>query len=228
MDGLKVGELARMEQSGGNEAWKAFFDAHETNIAEGRVFAECTIQERYAGDVGEEWKERLTAKVEGREYVPIPPEQRMSAKLKSRTSSGPGTPNAAQKSNIVDSRSSSSSLGFQLPTKEANEAYFAQLDAENSKRSESLPPSQGGKYTGFGGGRSVSSTTSSNSTAVGDFQDSPLTALTKGFGWFASTIGRSAKQVHQDIVQPTAQQVSWHRYVACSHSSSRNLLIASF
>lgn len=215
MDGLKAGELARMEQSGGNEAWKAFFDAHGANVAKGGTFADSSIHDRYAGDVGEEWKERLTAKVEGREYVPIPPERRQSAKARSRVSSGPRTasPYTAQKISAIDSRSSSSSLGHQsLSSKEANEAYFARLGAENQKRSESLPPSQGGKYTGFGGGAPVSSrnnSSSSSTPALGDFQNDPLAALTKGFGWFTSTIGRSAKQVHEEILQPTAQQVRW-------------------
>lgn len=37
-----------------------------------------------------------------------------------------------------------------FPTKEANERFFAGRAEENAKRPDNLPPSQGGKYTGFG------------------------------------------------------------------------------
>ncbi|KAI7140300.1 ADP-ribosylation factor GTPase-activating protein 1, partial [Hortaea werneckii] len=69
MDALKTGEVKRMEL-GGNKPWKDFFDSHTTNTLIGRTFDECTIAERYDSEAGEEWKERLTAKIEDREYVP--------------------------------------------------------------------------------------------------------------------------------------------------------------
>src|ERR1700761_2463582 len=68
MDAFKASELARM-QAGGNAPWRAFWTAHEHTQLEGRAWDDCTIRERYEGEVGEEWKARLTAKVEGREYV---------------------------------------------------------------------------------------------------------------------------------------------------------------
>ncbi|KNG82381.1 hypothetical protein ANOM_008911, partial [Aspergillus nomiae NRRL 13137] len=69
MDAFKIAEIQRMEL-GGNEPWKSFFDDHIVTQSEGRTFEDSTIKERYEGEVGEEWKERLSAKVEGREYVP--------------------------------------------------------------------------------------------------------------------------------------------------------------
>ena len=56
-------------EMGGNKPWKDFFNAHSSNSLAGRDFESCTISERYDSDAGEEWKDRLTAKVEGREYV---------------------------------------------------------------------------------------------------------------------------------------------------------------
>ena len=53
---------------GGNRPWKAFFDDHPTNKLEARSFDDCTIADRYDCEAGEEWKERLSATVEGREY----------------------------------------------------------------------------------------------------------------------------------------------------------------
>jgi ADP-ribosylation factor GTPase-activating protein 1 len=96
--------------------------------------------------------------------------------------------------------------------KERNEAYFARLGSENATRSDSVPPSQGGKFTGFGGGMPVSSP-SSRSSAGGpipgfdDFQKDPMAALTKGFGWFTTAVGKSAKTVNDSYIQPTAKTV---------------------
>ena len=42
---------------------------------------------------------------------------------------------------------------------------------------------------------------------VDDFQKDPVAALTKGFGWFTSTVGKQAKTVNDGWVKPTAQKV---------------------
>lgn len=40
-----------------------------------------------------------------------------------------------------------------------------------------------------------------------DLQRDPVAALTKGFGWFTSTVGKTAKNVNDGFIQPTAQKV---------------------
>lgn len=112
--------------------------------------------------------------------------------------------------------------------KEKNEAYFAKLGSDNASRSDSLPPSQGGKYTGFGGGlpqptsSPSPSTTSSGGGGGGaaarrsqmmgpgfdEFQKDPVNTLSKGFGWFASAVGKGAKSMNDSYIQPTAKTVS--------------------
>ena len=69
MDAFKTAEVKRMEY-GGNKPWKDFFNNHSSNKTIGRDFESCTIAERYDSEAGEEWKDRLTAKVDGTEYVP--------------------------------------------------------------------------------------------------------------------------------------------------------------
>ena len=63
MDAFKSAEIRRMEL-GGNKKWQAFYDAKTT----AERFGESTIKERYDCEVGEEWKERLSADVEGRAF----------------------------------------------------------------------------------------------------------------------------------------------------------------
>lgn len=105
-----------------------------------------------------------------------------------------------------------------MTKKERNEAFLAKMGSENASRSESLPPSQGGKYTGFGGGMPPTSSSSSSSSPArrsqfgtvpgfDEFQKDPMATLTKGFGWFASAVGKGAKTVNDSYIQPTAKTV---------------------
>lgn len=232
MDAFKAGEILRMEQ-GGNDTWKKFFDDHAVTQSEGRTFEDSTIKERYEGEVGEEYKERLAAKVEGREYVPgqrPPPEQRQQQQQQ------PSHPSQLSQ----QGRKGTGGMGMDdtaASKKERNEAYFSKLGNENASRSEALPPSQGGKFTGFGGGLPESPPSRSNSRsrasfmgggagggpALDDFQKDPMGTLTKGFGWFTSTVGKSAKTVHESYIQPTAKQLAESDLAAQARVQAANL-----
>lgn len=183
---------------GGNKPWKLFFDAHESNKLQGRTFDECTIQERYDSEAGEEWKERLTAKVEGKEYVPGTTSSGMAARAKPSTSTSTSrsqTPLGA-------------APGGNPSQKVQNEAYFARMGAENAHRPDSLPPSQGGKYAGFGSDPTPSTSSASASIpGVDDFQKDPVAALTKGFGWLSSTVTKQAKTGYDGWLKPNMQKV---------------------
>ena len=54
-------------------------------------------------------------------------------------------------------------------------------------------PSQGG-----GGGAAL--------PGLDELQKDPVAALSKGFGWFTSTVTKTAKTVNNDFIQPTAKQ----------------------
>lgn len=233
MDAFKTAEIQRMAR-GGNEPWRSFFDAHSITQSEGRTFEDSTIKERYEGEVGEEWKERLSAKVEGTEYVPG---QREKVKKKTPTSAAAGSADLTPRSSTPvsgerDRPAAMEGLGSDPASstrttttgtkKDRNEAYFAKLGSENATRSESLPPSQGGKFTGFGGGMtpqrtnstsSLSSSTGQRRSQVGqspgldEFQKDPVATLSKGFGWFASAVGKGAKSMNDLYIQPTAKTV---------------------
>ena len=201
--------------------------------SEGRTFEDSTIKERYEGEVGEEYKERLAAKVEGREYVPgqrPPPEQRQQQQQQ------PSHPSQLSQ----QGRKGTGGMGMDdtaASKKERNEAYFSKLGNENASRSEALPPSQGGKFTGFGGGLPESPPSRSNSRsrasfmgggagggpALDDFQKDPMGTLTKGFGWFTSTVGKSAKTVHESYIQPTAKQLAESDLAAQARVQAANL-----
>ncbi|KAL2820531.1 zinc finger protein gcs1 [Aspergillus cavernicola] len=224
MDAFKNSETQRMEL-GGNDRWKEFFDSHAITQSEGRTFEDSTIKERYEGEVGEEWKERLSAKAEGREYVPgqrpKQPTRKSAADVGSSRSS---TPLSNTGGGPGRGSSSSPSLqdglgGVDGGRKARNEAYFAKMGSENLMRSDSLRPSEGGKFTGFGGGLPASASPkpqTGNGPIPGfdDFQKDPMAALTKGFGWFTTTVGKSAKTVNDSYIQPTAKSLSESDFAA--------------
>lgn len=161
---------------------------------------DATIAERYSGEVGEEWKERLSAKVEGKEYVPG---QRSTPSINS--SSRSQTPIGSR--NRTDSPARPSGAVGVGNRAKVDDKYFAGLGAANANRPEDLPPSQGGKYGGFGSAPIERPSQERALPGLDDLQKDPLAAIGKGFGWFTSTVGKTAKTVNDSYIQPTARQV---------------------
>ncbi|KAH8601803.1 hypothetical protein B0O99DRAFT_680922 [Bisporella sp. PMI_857] len=199
MDAFKSREIEQM-RLGGNKPWREFFDDAEVNKMAGITWDDATISERYSGDVGEEWKDRLVAKVEGKDYVPSekpkPSPATFSNAPLSSTTSRSGTP--------ISGRTDSPSRKVKV-----DDRYFAGLGAANASRPADLPPSQGGKYAGFGSSP-MEPPRSANAGLPGfdDLQKDPLQALSKGFGWFTSTVGKTAKTVNEGYIQPTAAKLA--------------------
>lgn len=208
MDALKTAEVKRMEL-GGNKPWKDFFNEHQSNKLTGQDFDSCTIAERYDSEAGEEWKERLTAKVEEREYVPgtsKPAVRQKQASVEDAASTPAGSGRNTPLSRVTSPPQRTASPG----QKAQNEAYFARMGAENANRPDTLPPSQGGKYAGFGSGPPPSTTSSNNGGSVptaDDFQKDPVAALTKGFGWLSSTVTKQAANVNKAYIQPSVKSL---------------------
>ncbi|KAL9610847.1 MAG: hypothetical protein Q9167_004487 [Letrouitia subvulpina] len=205
MDAFKGNEILRMEK-GGNKRWQNFW----ASKSEGRKWENVgqnleAFGERYSGEVGEEWKERLGCEAEGREFKGVPVKAAPSSRDKS-----------AQGANRTASPAGGLGMGVKSQ-KEMNEDFFARKGGENASRRTDLPPSQGGKYAGFGSDPFPANDSTGPSTAgqggkampgVDDFQKDPVAALTKGFGWFTSTVGKGAKTVNNDWIQPNMQKLA--------------------
>jgi ADP-ribosylation factor GTPase-activating protein 1 len=125
MDAFKNAEIQRMDK-GGNDTWKKFYDEHPIVVSEGRTFEDSTIKERYDSEVGEEYKDRLAANVEGREYVP---EER-----KKKQPSIPANNISRSSTPLQGGRASPASFNGAPTQKERNEVYFAKLGNENASR----------------------------------------------------------------------------------------------
>ncbi|PMD25875.1 ArfGap-domain-containing protein [Hyaloscypha hepaticicola] len=200
MDAFKAVEIERM-RLGGNGTWKGFFEKAEGNVMAGISWDDATIAERYSGEVGEEYKERLTCKVEGRDFVPG------SKPPPSSTTSRSQTP----RSQTPQGRNPSTAPSASVPPggkAKVDDKYFAGLGAANASRPEDLPPSQGGKYAGFGSQPVEAPRREVGLPGLDDLQKDPVAALSKGFGWFTTTVGKTAKSVNEGWVQPTAAKLA--------------------
>lgn len=205
MDAFKPVEIERM-RLGGNDNWKKFFDEHEDTQMRGLSWDDATIAERYNGVVGEEWKERLSAKVEGKEYVPGEKKSTPALQTKGLAAGGnSGSRAATPLSGTANNRPQSPSASGKV---KVDGKYFEGLGAANASRPEDLPPNQGGKYAGFG--NTPAPKQEKELPKLEDLQKDPLGALTKGFGWFSSTVTKTATTVNKDFIQPTTKQVRRH------------------
>ena len=215
MDAFKSVEIERM-RLGGNEGWRNFFEQHEDTQMRGLTWDDATIAERYSGEVGEEWKDRLTCKIEGKEYTPgekKPATSKPAAKPTSRSD----TP----LSGTAGSRNESPT-GASGGKVKVDDQYFSRLGAENASRPDNLHPSQGGKYAGFGSTPAPAQSSGGAMPSFDDVQKDPMAALTKGFGWFTSTVSKTAKNVNDGYIQPTAKQVRYHILLPLPSLQSRN------
>lgn len=206
MDSFKPAEISRMEL-GGNANWKEFWESKSGQKwgKPGEGGDGEAMGDRYGGDEGEEYKERLGCKVDGREFAGMPVKERK--KMKSR---GMETSTARTSSPVAGAGPRSQ--------KSQNEDFFARKGNENATRPDGLAPSQGGKYGGFGSEPAVPSAREGSGGAlpgVDDFQKDAVAALSKGFGWFTSAVGKGAKTVNDGWIQPTAQKVRFSLSHTC-------------
>ena len=203
MDQFKPEETLRME-IGGNERLRKYFEENGVDLT-------LPAKQKFDNYVAEDYKEVLTCEVEGREYVP-------------KDHSGEKLPD---KDSITSTPSTTSARaagpGLTNEQKAKNESYFATLGAKNETRPDHLPPSQGGKYAGFGNtpaptaNGSSSEGGSSSSFAnftVDNFQKDPLGTFTKGWGLFSSTVAKSVQEVNQSVIQPSLSQIQQSEFSA--------------
>ncbi|EXJ66032.1 uncharacterized protein A1O5_10646 [Cladophialophora psammophila CBS 110553] len=222
MDAFKQAEILRM-QYGGNKAWQDFYNKNSPSLP----FEEATIKERYDCEIGEEWKERLTCQVEEREFDKAAFQRERQAILQKQASRSATPAGGARNNNAAVSSGSRPSSRTASPApskggrvtadqKAQNEAYFARMGEANATRSDYLPPSQGGKYGGFGSAPPEPSQQqgSGGILSTDEFSKDPVAAITKGFGWLGGMVSKQAKIVNDSYIQPTARNIASSDFAA--------------
>lgn len=183
MDQFKPEEMKCMEL-GGNDNARQFFEK------EG-ISSDLTPQQKYNSTVAEDYREYLAALVEGKEW------SRRERPKVIPTGNGAAAGAAA----------GAAGAAAGPPTqKQKNEQYFASLGAKNDSRPDHLPPSQGGKYAGFGSAPVESSSSGKGSVSLDSFQTDPLGTLTKGWSLFSSSVTKTVGEVSDQYVKPNMRQ----------------------
>ncbi|EPY52112.1 GTPase activating protein [Schizosaccharomyces cryophilus OY26] len=171
MDNWNERQVTMMEK-GGNDRARAFL------MADPEFFSK-TIRDKYNTDIAEDYREKLLADVEGREWI----KQERPKKQEAESSAVP------------------------IPSKEDNESYFNRLGSINAQRSADLPPSQGGRYAGFGSTNSVSPTYSGHGDSGPSFMEElsrdPLSAFNHGWSMFSKSVSQQVKDINKTYVQST-------------------------
>ncbi|SCV05296.1 LANO_0H04368g1_1 [Lachancea nothofagi CBS 11611] len=210
MDQFKPEELERMEK-GGNEPFNSYLASHG-------VDAKLPQKTKYNNPIAADYKDKLTAAVEGTEWEePEHPEfdpESLTASgdaFKSSHTSHESSPAAATLSDsaVLESRKSTPQVADSK--REKNEAYFASLGKKNSSKSDSLPPSQGGKYQGFGNSpvnpQQKDLDGSMATLSLGNLQKDPLGTFSKGWSLFSSAVSKHVEDVNDSVIKPGVQQI---------------------
>jgi len=191
MDQFKPEEVLRMEK-GGNDKCKEYFVAHGVDIS-------LPAKQKFDNYVAEDYKEYLACEVEGREYV---------AKDRSQQSLPSATSTAATPTPTSNYRNQTNQAAG--ADRARNEEYFARLGSENELRPDHLPPSQGGKYGGFGNTPEATSSLGQGSFSGFSFnllQLDPVGTFSKGWGLFSSSVAKSVTEVHESVIKPGFNQL---------------------
>lgn len=200
MDQFKPEEVLRMEK-GGNEKLKNYF-------TENGVDLKLEAKLKYDNYVAEDYKEKLTCEIEGKEFTPKDHSEQSLPDINSTSSSDNNTSNAAPKQQEkIQSRRGTPLSSEQ---KQKNESYFAELGSKNGSRPDDLPPSQGGKYGGFGNTPATQSSKQGGSLSgftIDSFQSDPFGTLSKGWGLFSTTVAKSVNEVHESVIKPGINQL---------------------
>eukprot|EP00045_Choanoeca_perplexa_P004308 m.37435 g.37435 ORF g.37435 m.37435 type:complete len:359 (+) comp12500_c0_seq2:170-1246(+) len=84
------------------------------------------------------------------------------------------------------------------------EGYFEQVQARNAGRSADLPPSQGGKYGGFGNPSFQGAPKRKEEELLSD----AMATITMGWSAFTKGAVKLASQVNETVIQPTTEKVA--------------------
>ena len=199
MDQFKDEELLRMEK-GGNAKFNDYMSAHGIDL----TLPQTT---KYDNVIAEDYKEKLTCEVEGKEFVePEHPNFDPSELGKTNNT------NLSSQSEIFLENRRSATPKISETQKEQNEAFFARLGEQNQSKPDNLPPSQGGRYQGFGNtpinpnSNQKNKTGGNNTLSLENLQADPLGTLSRGWSLFSSAVSKSVNDMNETVIKPKYEQ----------------------
>ncbi|KAH8118723.1 ArfGap-domain-containing protein [Phellopilus nigrolimitatus] len=241
MDTWKEEQIRRMKL-GGNAPFRTFMRNYSPP-EQGGYTEGMSVHDKYHCWAASQYKEKLSAELDGKPWSPSPPPPDFASPRigldspsrpssaqglrKSRTSARTATgsslrQNSSSPASFTNSPPQSSDMGNSMggsftpeSQKSANESFFASLGSANASRPADLPPSQGGRYQGFGSTPSPSESSqhpsygysSASAPSLSDFQENPSVALSKGWSLFSSVVAGASRVVTESVIQPGLERV---------------------
>ncbi|XP_014099532.2 ADP-ribosylation factor GTPase-activating protein 1 isoform X2 [Bactrocera oleae] len=210
MDKWKDIELEKMKVGGNNKA-REFFEEHPG------WDDRSPITQRYNSKVAALYRDKISTLAQGKSWDLQEAKDRISATTiyfgdkninytsHSKISGSEG--GYQTESNIGCGNNTNNYQQFNTPEfKEQKEEFFERRKMENASRPDNLPPSQGGKYSGFGYSRDPPSKTQSQ-----EIIDSTLSSLASGWSLLsagASKIASTAKEKAVTTVSLASSKVT--------------------
>nr|CAD1817614.1 unnamed protein product [Ananas comosus var. bracteatus] len=217
MDSWSELQIRKMEAGGGNDPFNAFLAARG-------VPKETPIPAKYNSAAAALYRDRVQTLADGRQWrdPPLIAEEtlgtecwggwdddansRSAADLRRHQSVGNLKEGGGGGGMGIESRSRSTEdlhARARIEASAANkESFFSRRVTENAARPEGIPPSQGGRYVGFG-----SSPAMPRSSSQGDVLRDTASAVSQGFG-LLSMVAASAAQSAANVVQAGTKELT--------------------
>jgi len=165
---------------GGNQPLQAWFDEQPDT----RDSASMSLSDKYNSKAAALYRDKIATEAKGK------PWNAADSIARNHVPPRPAASVAAARTGGNGGGGGSERFGNGMTREQVNsskEGYFAGLQANNASRRDDLPPSQGGKYAGFGSTSSSSSGSRGGGGSGGqDLLTDAMTSLGAGWSAFAS------------------------------------------
>ncbi|QRV73006.1 GTPase activating protein for Arf protein [Ceratobasidium sp. AG-Ba] len=193
----------------GNGPFKTFLKEYEPKEV-GGFHEDMPLHDKYHCWATTQYREMLTAKLAGQPWAPSLPTESTADMASSGTLRKARISTRGGLSAGNSRETSVSPAPTPVDRKSANEAYFSSLGEANAARPENLPPSQGGRYVGFGSTPSPQpgssnpnfGLSSAAAPSLADLQNDPGAALSKGWGFLSTLVTTAARAANETVIQP--------------------------
>ncbi|CAG9763257.1 unnamed protein product [Ceutorhynchus assimilis] len=195
MDKWKDIELEKMKV-GGNRNARVFFEAQQD------WDDTMSIQQKYNTKAAALYRDKISTLAQGKPWD----EKKSSAQKFNSGYISPSsqTSNYSASASSYQSNNDSSTEGYQggyqnynsPEFKDQKEQFFAKKQYENASKRDDLPPSQGGKYSGFGYTREAPPRSQSQ-----EFVDTALSSLASGWSFLSTSASKVANKATENVVK---------------------------
>lgn len=197
MDQFKNDELKAMEL-GGNDNFDAYMQAHNIDTKLPAKF-------KYDNPIAEEYKKKLKAEVNDEDYVETDHKDFDPSSLNAAAAAASDD---TANGNTIITGTGDVIKGSNSTNNSSTASFLEKMGKQNSERPDNLPPSKGGKYSGFGNTPPIDTTEAKKGASVtlDKLQKDPLGTLSSGWNIFSKAINKTVADVQENVIKPHVEQ----------------------